>query len=101
MAKRRTLSADAVEALHELGRITAGRPYLPEHAVLCQCGLIENNAGRFGAYTRITEAGREHLTKLKLAPPEATARVGRKKPALPARLLSEGAVPRNRRVAAK
>lgn len=100
MAKRRTLSPDAIEALQELGRITTGRPYLPEHAVLCQCGLIEINAGRYGAYTRITDAGREHLQKLSV-PLEATARVGRKKPALPARLLSEGAVPRNRRVAAK
>lgn len=101
MAKRRTLSADAVEALHELGRITAGRPYLPEHAVLCQCGLIEVNAGRFGAYTRITKSGREHLTKLKLTPPEATAGARKRAPAPAPSGTLRGAAPRTRRVAAK
>ena len=64
MARRRTLTPEAIKALQELGRISVGAPYLPEHAVLCQCGLIDINAGRFGAYTRITDAGREYLRKL-------------------------------------
>lgn len=57
------LTQDATSCLAELGRISAGCPYATEHYTLARHGLIDINKGRFGAYARITEAGRKHLAR--------------------------------------
>lgn len=56
------LTPEALECLTELGE-GIGRPYLDAHTTLARRGLIDINTGRFGAYTRITDAGRKHLAR--------------------------------------
>lgn len=57
------LTQEAIECLADLGE-GIGKPYLDEHAQLAKRGLLEINHGRFGAYTRITEAGRKYLSRM-------------------------------------
>lgn len=120
MTTYRALPADALEALQELARISVGRPYLGAHALLCQRGLIDIKAGRFGAYARITEEGREYLSRTESrasrAGPQPSGPVGKRgvlNPSLEAatgaaaeapsvsRYSLRGAEPRNSRASAK
>lgn len=72
MAQSR-LTQDAIECLAELGE-GIGKPCFAEHTLLAKRGLIEINTGRFGAYTRITEAGRTYLGRM----PSRAGRAGPK-----------------------
>lgn len=73
------LTADDVEYLRELRHVGAGRIYLESQRRLERLGLITIHDGRFGEYTRLTEAGTNGADA---AP--ATAAVNRSEEQLPA-----------------